>query len=541
MLTGPLYMLQIYDRVLTSRSQETLVALTLLMTFLFLVMGVLDYVRGRVLAIAGAQFQDRLDRRVFEASLARISVAPRDLSAITAQRDLEAVQRLIGSPVLVALFDVPWTPFFVGAMFLFHPMLGWLAMVGGALLIAITSANQLTTTSANSDAGAATIVADGLADQLRQECETVRALGMTSSVFDRLQKARRRSLFLTLSVTGRGVVFAVIAKTLRLFIQSAVLGVGAWLVLQGEISAGVMMAASILMGRALAPIEQAMVQWSLVQRAREGWKRLGTLLDTVQPEPTRTDLPVPAAKLDVTNLSVAAPGEPGLLLKNVSFSLQPGQAMGVIGPSGSGKSTLARAIVGIWPATVGTIRLGGATLDQFAPDVLGRHVGYLPQHVTLFDGTIAENIARMQNCPDGVAVVEAAKKAAAHDLILNLPDGYDTMVSSAGGRLSGGQIQRIGLARALYGNPIILVLDEPNSNLDNEGSMALNVAVRAMKAENKVVMIVAHRPAAIQECDLLLLIEGGVGRAFGPRDQILREVVKNHTEILKPALPRTAI
>ena len=244
---------------------------------------------------------------------------------------------------------------------------------------------------------------------------------------------------------------------------------------------------------------------------------------------------MPAAKVEVTNLSVTAPGEQVLLLKNVSFAVSPGQAVGVIGPSGSGKSTLARALAGIWAPAGGTIRLDGATLDQYGPDTLGSYVGYLPQRVTLFEGTIADNIARLQARPDGAKVVEAAKRAGAHDMILRMPEGYETRVSASGGRLSGGQLQRIGLARALYGNPLLLVLDEPNSNLDNDGSLALNLAIRTMKAEGRSVFVMAHRPAAIQECDLLLLIEDGTRRAFGPRDQVLREVVKNHTDILKPA------
>lgn len=315
------------------------------------------------------------------------------------------------------------------------------------------------------------------------------------------------------------------------------LGLGAWLVLQQELSAGAMIAGSILMGRALAPIESAIGQWALVQRASEGWRRLGELLTRQPVEPPRIALPRPRALIEAQNLSVVPPGEAVAVLRGVNFRLDPGQALGVIGPSGSGKSTLARALIGVWRPAAGKVRLDGAALDQYDPDVLGGYIGYLPQRVTLFEGTIAENIARLRGAPDGDAVVAAARKAAAHDMIVALPSGYDTRVSALGGRLSGGQIQRIGLARAMYGNPVFLVLDEPNSNLDNEGSLALNAAIRSMKQAGGSVFIMAHRPAAIQECDLLMVMENGMRAAFGQRDAVLRDMVKNHTEIVRNAGP----
>lgn len=294
------------------------------------------------------------------------------------------------------------------------------------------------------------------------------------------------------------------------------------------------------MGRALAPIEMAVGQWAVAQKANEAWHRLAELLTRSPPQQPRTALPRPKSLVEVEGLSVGPPGEQIALLRAVSFRLEPGQALGVIGPSGAGKSTLARALTGVWRPLGGKIRLDGAALEQYDPDVLGRHIGYLPQRITLFDGTIAENIARLDVQPDSASIVEAARKADAHDMIVRLPQGYDTRVSAAGGRLSGGQMQRIGLARALYGDPVLLILDEPNSNLDNAGSKAVNAAIRTMKAEGKSVLIMAHRPAAIQECDLLLVLEDGMRKAFGPRDQVLRDQVKNHTEILKPVAPGSA-
>jgi ATP-binding cassette subfamily C protein len=537
MLTGPLYMLQVYDRVLGSRSEATLVALSLLVTFLFLVMGILDHARARVMARIGAAMQDKLDRRVFSAAMKRLALVPTDPVGLAAQRDLEAVQRLWASPVLMSIFDIPFTPFFVAAIFVFHPLLGWLAVGGGVFLVIVTILNQRMTQVPINRTNGLTLQAERMSDLIKTEAEAVQALGMTGAAFQRWQKARGAALAEGLKAGDLGGTFGSVSKTFRLFLQSAMLGAGAWLVLKGEMSGGAMIAGSILMGRALQPIEQAVGQWAMVTRAQEGSARLAELLTRVPPEPQRTALPRPRANLDVQSLSVVPPGETQAVLRGVTFQLGEGQALGIIGPSGAGKSTLARAIIGVWRPAAGKVRLDGASLDQYDPDVLGSYIGYLPQRVTLFEGSIAENIARLQPNADSAKIVEAAQKAAAHDMILRLPEGYDTRVSTLGGRLSGGQIQRIGLARALYDNPVLLVLDEPNSNLDNDGTMALNIAIRSLKAAGGSVIIMAHRPAAIQECDLLLVVEDGMRRAFGPRDQVLKEMVKNHTDIVRSAGP----
>ncbi|SLN18750.1 Type I secretion system ATP-binding protein PrsD [Roseivivax jejudonensis] len=534
MLTGPLYMLQVYDRVLGSRSVATLVALSVLVVFLYGMMGLLDYTRGRVMGRVAARFQSKLDTRVFDAVVRRSATQPDELAA-TGLRDLESIQRLMSSPVLMAFFDIPWTPVFLFGIALFHPWLGALAVTGGAVLIAITVVNQFVTRNPTLKSNVATMQAERISDQLRQESEMVQALGMRRAAFLRWNDARAKSLQGQIGSSDLTSSFTTLTRTLRLLLQSAMLGLGAYLVLQGELTPGAMIAGSILMGRALAPIELAIGQWALVQRARKGWKNLAQLLSEVPPESQRHDLPRPRAKIEVQQLTVVPPGESQASLRIVNFTLEPGHALGVIGPSGAGKSTLARALTGVWRPAGGKIRLDGATLDQYGPDVLGQHIGYLPQRVTLFDGTIAENIARLSTAPDDAAVVEAAKKAAAHEMILKLPEGYNTRVTAAGGRLSGGQMQRIGLARAMYGDPVILVLDEPNSNLDNEGSQAVNQAIRRMKEEGKSVLIMAHRPAAIVECDMLLMLEGGARAAFGPKDEVLRSMVKNHDEIQKTA------
>ncbi|MFC3570017.1 type I secretion system permease/ATPase [Paracoccus simplex] len=533
MLTGPLFMMQVYDRVLASRSVETLTALFLLVVFLFAMMGVLDLARNRIMARVAARFQERMEGRVFTAGLQDGQAAGSDLVVRGGMRDLEAVQRLIGSPVLMAIFDLPWAPFFLAAVFIFHPLLGAVATAGLLVLVIATVLNQWLSRDSLQQAAIAGQSAERMSDLYRDEGELIGSLGMRAAAFHRWQEARDRATEATMRGNDRATSFTVFSRTFRLFLQSALLAAGAWLVLRQEVTPGAMIASSILMGRALAPIEQVVGGWAIVQRAQDGWKRLSDLLARRPPPTARTPLPRPDAQLEVRNLTVVPPGQGVATLRGVSFDLNPGQALGVIGPSGAGKTTLARALISAWPIAGGSIRLAGATLDQYDPDVLGGLIGYLPQQVTLFDGTIAENIARLSPEPDPQRVVAAATAAAAHRMILDLPQGYDTPVTQTGGRLSGGQIQRIGLARALYADPAIFVLDEPNSNLDNEGSTALNIAIRNIKARGGAIIIMAHRPAAITECEMLLVLDQGMRRAFGPRDEVLKSLVKNADQIVR--------
>jgi ATP-binding cassette subfamily C protein len=350
-------------------------------------------------------------------------------------------------------------------------------------------------------------------------------------VLERWQQMRTRALDAQIASSDRVSQFATTSKTFRYFLQSAMLGLGAYVVLKGEMSAGAMIAGSILLGRALSPIEQAIAGWPMVIRARSGWSNLKTLLEQTPEQVTPTALPRPRAFLDVNQLTVVPPEQQKATLRMLDFRLKPGQALGVIGSSASGKSTLARALTGIWRPAAGAVRLDGAALSHYDQDVLGSYIGYLPQDVVLFDGSVAENIARMEREPNAQKVVAAAKKAGAHEMILDLPQGYDTPVSAGGARLSGGQKQRIGLARAFYGDPVIMILDEPNSNLDAAGQDALNLAIRQAKAEEKVVIICAHRPAGIAECDTILIIDGGVSKGFGPRDEVLKAHVRNYAQV----------
>jgi ATP-binding cassette subfamily C protein len=527
MLTGPIYMLQIYDRVLGSRSEETLFALSILAIALYALMGVLDWARGRVMARVGARFQQALDERVFRAGLAT-RTGQNDGKALD---DLEAVQRMFASQVLFALFDMPWTPVFAAAIFLFHPWMGSLAVTGGLVLVMLTLLNQYLTRNPQAEGVTAGMQASAFAGGAQRQREAVRGMGMTRVVFERWRKLRTEALQATLGANDKTGFITSFTRAFRLGLQSAMLGLGAYLVLQGELTAGAMIAASILLGRALAPVELAIGQWPIMQRAQKAWADLSRVLETTPAEPPRTILPRPRALLEAKNLSVVPPGEYQASLKMVSFKLEPGQAMGVIGPSAAGKSTLAKVIAGIWAPISGKIRLDGATIDQYDPDTYGAYIGYLPQEVTLFDATIAENIARMAAQPDSAKVVAAAKQAGAHEMILQQPEGYDTRIGTVSGRLSGGQKQRIALARALYGDPLLLVLDEPNSNLDAVGSAALNNAIRDHKARGHSVVIMAHRPAAIAECDTILYLEDGNSRAFGPRDEVLKAQVKNVSQI----------
>ncbi|MGF1445629.1 MAG: type I secretion system permease/ATPase [Pikeienuella sp.] len=532
MLTGPIFMLQTYDRVLTSRSEETLVALLVLVTALFLMFGMLDFARGRVLARAGARFQSLLDSRVFSAIMRR-SVSPAERAKPnTSARDLDSVRQLLSGPAPFAIFDVPWTPLFLAIIFLFHPLMGWVAVGGGLILIALTGMNQYRSKDLNAESQAASYEAENLGEAMRQNAEVVRGLGMERAGMTRWQGLRQLSLEKQMLASDRTSSYSSSSKALRFYLQSVMLAVGAWLVLQQEISPGMMIAASILMGRALAPIEQAIGQWPQAQRAMRGWKSLGEMLERIPPEPAKTELPEPKGHIEVQKVSVLAPGEDVPAIRGISFKLAPGQALGVIGPSGAGKSTLAKVLTGVWPPAAGKVRLDGAALDQWPSTELGRHIGYLSQDIGLFAGTVSENIARLADQPDDKAVVLAAQRAGAHELLLSLPQGYNTQIGYGGGRLSGGQRQRVALARALYGDPPLLVLDEPNANLDAQGEQALVDAIREAKSRGKAVVVMAHRPSAIAACDLLLMIDKGLQVDFGPRDEVLKKRTKNYPQLV---------
>jgi len=518
MLTGPLYMLQVYDRVLNSGSEATLVSLTLLAAFLFAMMGVLDWARGRIMARIGVRFQLGLGLRISDLLLGERAQQGADLTVL---RDMDAVQRVMVSPVMLALFDLPWVPIFLFGIWMFHPSLGLLAVAGGLSLVMISILHQRLSRGPGAQAMTSQQRADACAAEIADAADTVRSLGMRDAAFRRWRESADVALAGQQRLADLGGGFAALTRTLRLFLQSAMLGMGAWLVLGGELGPGAMIAGSILLGRALMPVEQVIGQWSALDQARRGWRTLARALSEMPPPVLRTGLPWPVARVQVQQMTVVPPGAAGAVLRGVSMTVEPGEAVGVIGPSGAGKSTLAHALTGVWPPVWGKVRLGGAALDHYAPDTLGRLVGYLPQQVQFFAGTIAENIGRLDRPVRDDAVIAAARRAGAHDMILDLPEGYDTWLDSAGAPLSGGQARRIGLARALYGDPVLLVLDEPHAGLDHRGRATVSDVIAKMKAAGGAVIVMAHHAVSVEDCDLLLLLDGGLARSFGPREQVL--------------------
>lgn len=529
MLTGPLFMLQVYDRVLASRSEETLVALFALVAALYFFYWLIEFARGRVVSRVGARLQETLNAPAFRAVLERSARGVQDRRGTL--QDIDAVRTFFSSPVILALFDIPWTPVFLAAIFIFHPMLGWLALAGGGILIFAAVLNQVLTFKKTASASEQAQVAATLARQAEAAGEFVVAQGMGPALQARWVGHQDAAVEQSMRASDWTGSFSSFIRAFRLFLQSAVLAVGAWFVLQNELTAGAMIAASILLGRALAPVDVGVSQWAVVQRARVGWQATKNLLGTQIARNPATELPVPSANLDVSSVSLILRRGEKPVLNQVSFGLGPGEALGIIGRSGAGKTTLARILTGLIPPSSGEVRLAGATLGQYGPDRLGRYLGYLPQEVQFFDGTVAENIARMEAEPNDERVVAAAKKARLHEVILSLPDGYDTQISGSFVSLSGGQKQRLGLARALYNDPVLLVLDEPNSALDAEGSEALNAAVNAMKAEGGAVIIMTHRPTAISTCDNLLVLDTGRVAAFGPRDEVIKNLMKNAGDV----------
>lgn len=537
MLTGPLFMLQVYDRVLSSRSEATLVVLFALVAFLYIVYGVLDHARARIAARAGARYQLHLDEPVFRAALsgAMARGASRHLP-VRATQDVALLQQVTSSQVFMALFDFPWVPLFIGVIALLHPWLGIFA-AGAAVFLALMSLlNMISSRARQERMFASQQKAEALGRQISAEAAQMRALGMQASALDRWSRLRLNALTEALTSNDTSGGYSASARAIRLFLQSAMLALGAWLVLRAELSPGGMIAASIILGRALAPLDQVIAGWPQVQAARAAQGRLKSLMAAQPPDRPRTRLPTPTGALAVKGLALRIPGSEGrdgILLRDVSFEMRPGQALGVIGDSGAGKSSLAEALVGIWPPFAGEIRLDGALLDQYDPSQLGRAIGYLPQKVTLFAGSLRDNIARLDTDARDEDVVAAAKAAGAHELILSQPKGYDTIVEADGGGLSGGQVQRIALARAFFGDPALLVLDEPNSDLDDAGSRALNKAIRHAKARGAAVIIMTHRPTAIVECDLILRLRAGQVAAFGPMEEVLRRTTRNSEAILR--------
>jgi ATP-binding cassette, subfamily C, type I secretion system permease/ATPase len=526
MLTGSFFMLQVYDRVLPGRSIPTLVALLVLATVLYLFQGGLDLVRSRISGRIGRFFDEKLGLRVFDA-LVRLPLKTRgDGDGLQPLRDLDQVRSFLSGGGPTALFDLPWMPIYLGICFFFHFWIGVTALIGALVLVGITILTETRTRGPAKSFSRLAVSRSALAVEGRRNAEVLQAMGMRRQASVRWQDINGKYLAAHERASDIASGLGGFSKVFRSFLQSLVLAVGAVLVINQESTAGIIIAGSILTARALAPVEVAIANWKGFVSSRQSGHRLDQLLKLLPAEEEPLALPAPTEALVVEQLCVAAPSSEKQILSDISFRLQSGQAVGIIGPSGSGKSTLARALVGVWPRLRGKIKLDNAALEHWSPDVLGKHIGYLPQDVELFEGSIAVNIARfdLQATPEGV--LQAARAAGAHDLILSFPDGYATRVGEGGMALSAGQRQRIGLARALYGKPFLVVLDEPTSNVDSEGEEALTEAILSVRRRGGIVAVIAHRPKALEGVDHVLVIGDGRVQSFGPKEEVLSKVLR---------------
>lgn len=522
LFVGPLYMLQIYDRVLSSRSVETLIALTIIAAFLLFTYGLLDFTRNRILNRAGAKFDKDINGGLFRTAL-KSALATRSTQSQQALRDMETVRDFWTGPTVITLCDAPFAPVFIAVCFLFHPYLGVVALIGSLILFVLALLNEWSTRKSIIEAGRASIGAQHYANASFRNAEVIHALGMQKAIHSQWANQHSDALGWSAQASDRSGLIGSTSKFVRSFLQVAILGAGAFLAIQGEISAGVMIAASIMMGRALQPVEQAVAQWKSLTSARSSWSRLKALFDDIPEEAERIKLPEPKGELKLEGVITGAPGQREPILKGISFELAAGDSLAVIGPSAAGKSTLARVMVGVWPAMKGCVRLDGADLRHWNSEDLGQHIGYLPQDVELFGGTVASNIARCTE-PDSAAVVAAAELAGTHQLIQSLPNGYDTQIGEMGMTLSGGQRQRIGLARAVYGQPKILVLDEPNAHLDSGGESDLARAIRRISERGTTIVIITHRPALLNEVNKVAVMANGELKAFGPSKEVMKEL-----------------
>jgi ATP-binding cassette subfamily C protein len=534
MLTGAMFMLEIYDRVLPSRSMPTLVGLLVLAATLFTALGVLDAIRGRILVRVGGSLDEALSGRVYD-TLMRLPLRVGGRSDGTQPlRDLDAVRSYLSGLGPVALFDLPWIPLYLAICFAFHPLIGLTALAGAIILIALTLLTEILMRAPTRAATEAAVVRSGLAEASRRNAEALVAMGMAGRIAARWNEANRRYMRSQQEASDLGGGLGASSKVLRMMLQSGVLAVGAYLVINQEASAGIIIAGSILSARALAPVDLAIANWKGFVAARQSWHRLNRLLMASPARSAPMELQAPARRLTVESVSGAPPGVTKIVVQDVTFDLEAGQGLGVIGPSGSGKSSLVRLLVGVWQPVRGNVRLDGAALDQWSPDALGRHIGYLPQDVELMAGTVAENIARFEFEPDTAAVIAAAKTVGVHDLIVRLSAGYDTPIGEQGSALSAGQAQRVALARAFYRDPFLVVLDEPNSNLDSEGEEALTRAILSVRERKGIVVVVAHRPSAIAGVDRLLMMNMGRVQAIGPKDEVLSKVLQRPLAVPRP-------
>ena len=539
-LAGSFYMLDVYDRVLPSRSVATLVGLTLLVLALYAFQGYFDYIRGKLLLKIGVHVDEALNGKTFEAIVSAPLRGRSSGDGLQPMRDLDQVRSFLSSGGPAVIFDLPWLPIYLGLCFLFHVWIGVAALVGALMLVALTVVAEMRARRPAREATAAASMRIYVADAARRNAESVKAMGMgpdVSVIWDRANAPYRSSQE---SASAASTGLGSISRVLRIALQSAVLGIGAYLVIRQEATAGVIIASSILTARALTPVDQAVGNWKSFTAARQSWGRLVTLLAAVPAKPEAMTLPEPREKLTVEAAAVAPPAVPRLTAADVTFSLTAGQGLGIIGPSASGKSSLARLLVGAWPAVRGAVRLDGSALEDWDRDQLGRYVGYVAQEIELFPGSVAANIARFRRDATAEEVIEAAKAANVHEMIQALPRGYETDIGEHGSDLSAGQRQRIALARALYGRPFLVVLDEPNSNLDSEGEHFLTQAMLGVRRRGGIVVVIAHRPSALAAVDHVLVMKDGRMHSFGTKEEIFAHTLKAVTPAQAGGAPAQA-
>lgn len=521
-LTSPIYMLQLFDRVLTSGRWETLMMLTVIAGIAIAIMGLLEMVRGLALGRIGRWLYQRLAPGLLQSGLLGQTRQPEQ--AGRALRDLGVVRGFLTSPSTNVILDAPWVPFFLAIIWAMHPMLGTVALAAAAGLFAIAIANDILSRDLVQESGKLSNQANTYADSALQRTEAIRAMGMAHGVLSQWAADQAPALDLHLKASDRSAKLSGLSRFIRLFVQVLILGTGAYLILQGELTPGGMIAASIMLGRGLAPLEQAVGGWRAMVNARDAYRRLRETMESLTEEGERLPLPAPQGHLECTNIGLRLPDGDKAVLRGVSFDLQPGQAMGVIGPSGAGKSMLCRVVVGVINPLVGEVRLDGINVHSRRSDELGPFIGYVPQDVALLGGKVSNNIARLATSPDPQAVIEAAQLAGVHRMILDLPDGYETDIGQGGLRLSGGQRQRLALARAFYGKPRLLVLDEPNSNLDSEGEAALEQAIEKAKGWGASVLLVTHQARLLRATQQVLFLRGGVAEFVGPSADFMRRM-----------------
>lgn len=527
MLVPTFYMLQVYGRVVTSGSISTLVMLTIIMTILMVTMGALELVRSRIMVRVSSKLDILLSRDLYRASFKRALDSGGMDSSAQALNDLTGLRQFMTGNGLFAFFDAPWLPIYIAVMFMFHPWYGWMAIICAIILVIFAILNEKMTGSTLAAANKENIAASLYTNKNLRNAEVIESMGMLNTLIDRWAQRQKKVLTLQSIASDKGGLMSNISKTFRMLVQSLILGLGAYLAVNHEINGGLVIAGSVLLGRALAPLDLIIGSWKGFISARSQYARLNEILDKQKSEPERMSLPAPEGHVLVENLIVSAPGGKTPIIKGINFSVPAGQVVGIIGPSASGKSTLARALMGIWSPQHGVVRLDGADIANWDKNELGPHVGYLPQDIELFEGSISENIARFSNI-DPDSVIRAARVAGVHEMILLLPEGYDTVIGSDGVNLSGGQRQRIGLARAIYGAPRLIILDEPNSNLDETGEQALAQAIMHMKASGSTIFVITHRTTILSQLDRLIVMSAGGISMYGPREQVMAELNAQH-------------